>query len=103
MSRGEIIHGFIKDFPEREQAVLAPQNIQSLVCAPIFAEGRWWGFMGFDECQAERHWSPPEIEALRAAAGILGSALERHRVETALKESEARYRTVFESAPIGIV
>jgi PAS domain-containing protein len=68
----------------------------SIVIVPIFVEGEWWGFVGFDECFAEREWSAAEMEALKAAASTLGAAVRRKRAEEALRESERLYRTVME-------
>lgn len=77
LSRGETIHGHVKDFPDSERALLAPQGIQSILVVPIHVESHWWGFMGFDECLRERDWSSAEIDALKAAADTLGVAIER--------------------------
>ncbi len=42
------------------------------------------------------------VEILESIAAHVGSALMRKRAEEALRESEARYRNLFETAPIGI-
>ena len=74
-----------------------------MALVPIFASDRWWGFFGFDDCVSEREWTRAEIEALRAAAGILGSAIHRREVETGRHEAEERYRTLVDASPIAIV
>jgi diguanylate cyclase (GGDEF)-like protein/PAS domain S-box-containing protein len=84
----------VHDFPEAERALLQAQDISSILVVPIFSRTEWWGFMGFDETKWEREWSPPEQDALRAAAGLLGAAIERQRAEQALNQSEARYRAI---------
>ncbi|MEW5938100.1 MAG: histidine kinase N-terminal 7TM domain-containing protein [Chloroflexota bacterium] len=78
------VHGPVREFPESERAILAAQDILSLVVMPVFVEENLWGFVGFDECAREREWSEPELEALRAAADIFGAALTRGNVETRL-------------------
>ncbi len=80
------IHGLIKDFPENEQPILLSQNIKSLITVPIFVNTNLWGFIGFDDCENERIWSPSEIKALSTAANILGSAIYRNQVEIILHE-----------------
>src|SRR3712207_7567589 len=45
---------------------LRAEDILSIVVVPIFVEGEWWGFVGFDECFVEREWSAAEMEALKA-------------------------------------
>jgi len=81
LSQGKTIHGHVKDFPESERALLAPQDIQSILVVPVHVESQWWGFMGYDECQRERDWSSAEIDALKAAADTLGVAIERAHLD----------------------
>jgi PAS domain S-box-containing protein len=103
LGHGEPMYGNTRDFPETERTFLAGElGILSMVLVPIFVEGRWWGFIGFDECQEEREWSLAEIGALGAAAGTLGSAIRRRQVEEQLRASEERYRAVIEQATDGI-
>lgn len=84
LSGGEIISGAVADFPEEEQAELAPQGIKSLVAVPINADGEWWGFLGLDDCSRVRDWNFGEVEALSTAARIIGSAIERERMEESM-------------------
>ncbi len=81
MSRGGIIYGDVRTFPVEERRVLEANGVVSTLSVPIFVQGQWWGFIGFDACRQEREWSPAEVNALRAAANILAAALQRHRVE----------------------
>ncbi len=69
---------------------------------PIFTGGTWWGFLGFGETRYEREWSAPEVEALKAAAAVLGAAIERERADEALRESEERFKRLSGAAFEGI-
>lgn len=103
LGRGEPMYGNVRDFPERERWFLAGElGISSMILVPIFVEGSWWGFIGFDDCVKEREWSAAEIDALTAAASTLGAALQRQAVEEELGASETRYRAVIEQATDGI-
>ena len=84
LAKGESIHGILNNFPESEQEVLKDQGILSMALLPIFVDNRWWGFIGFDECKYERHWTGTELEALHIAANIFGSAETRARTEQKL-------------------
>ncbi len=86
LSRGQLIQGHVHDFPETEQAILASQNILSILIVPVFVKQQWWGFIGFDDCLAERAWSAAEIDALKTAANILGTAIQRMQAEEALRQ-----------------
>jgi PAS domain S-box-containing protein len=95
--KGGIISGHVRDLSAAEQAVLASQDIRSILVVPIMAGGQIWGMLGFDECRAERDWAGPKIRAIETAARTLGAAIERHRVEDSLRASETRFREVAES------
>jgi PAS domain S-box-containing protein len=97
LERGSPLYGNVRTFPEGERAVLEPQEIKSIVVVPIFIGQQWWGFIGFDDCVREYPWSTPEIETLKAAAGTMGAAIQRDRVQAALRENEERYRGLIES------
>jgi diguanylate cyclase (GGDEF)-like protein/PAS domain S-box-containing protein len=84
LAQGKPIYGLLRDFPESEQRILSDQQIVSIAVIPIFVEGRWWGFIGFDECRYEREWTTSELDALHTAANIFGSAETRARTEQKL-------------------
>jgi PAS domain S-box-containing protein len=102
LGRGEPVYGYTRELPQSEQQELREQGILSILVVPIFVEGKWWGQIGFDDCSEEREWSTAEVGALGAAAGTLGAAIRRRRIEEELRQSEGRYRAVIEQATDGI-
>lgn len=84
LSQGRIIHGNVADFPASERMILEAQSIRTLLIMPIRVGTHWWGFMGFDECARERVWSSEEIDTLKIAARMLGSAIRRYESEREL-------------------
>src|SRR5215210_2066675 len=102
LGRGESVYGQTRAFPQSEQPELREQGILSILIVPIFVEGKWWGQIGFDDCSEEREWSTAKVGALGAAAGTLGAAIRRRRIEEELRQSEGRYRAVIEQATDGI-
>ena len=99
LSRGEIVHGHAREFPEAEQPEVCGQDVQSIVVVPIYVEGEWWGFIGFDECTREREFSDLERDALKAAADTLGAAIGRSRAE----QESARLTALVESSDDAII
>lgn len=85
--------------PSRDEAFMKDESVLSLIAVPIFVDSEWWGFIGFDDCVADRRWTPAEEDALHAAADTLGAAIGRERVETRLREAEQRYRALVEQIP----
>lgn len=86
MSSGESVSGSVESFPIDEQALLEAQSIQALAVIPFFVSGKWWGFLGFDQCDRIRAWSEAELGALQAAASMIGSAIERQISEAQLQQ-----------------
>jgi PAS domain S-box-containing protein len=72
---------------------------------PVIVNGAWWGLMTIAHDPASIPWSSGEEEALRTACDILAAAIHRQRIESSLRESEEKYRTLVEGAnqPIIIV
>jgi len=88
LSIGHSIKGLIREFPESERAVLEPQNTKSLIAIPIAVEGRFWGFIRFDDCHSERLWMGIEGAILQAAAASIGGAISRRQTEDELRKAK---------------
>lgn len=102
LSHREVVAGNTRDFPASERPELEAEDIKSIALVPVYVENAWWGFIGFDECVAEREWVPNEVAALRAAADTLGAAVQRTRTEHRLRAQQAQYRAVFEATGDGL-
>ena len=95
--RGKPIFGQTKDFPQSERALMDSMDIKSILAVPIFVQKNLWGFIGFSECRRERSWTAAEIDALKAAANILGGAIENELFRSSLASSESELRALFEA------
>ncbi len=96
LTAGEAVAGPPSDHPPAARRLLEAQGIRSLAQVPIPVGGELWGFLGFDDCAAERAWSRAELDALRTAADILAAALRGLQAEEARRESEERFRLLAE-------
>jgi PAS domain S-box-containing protein len=99
LSGGEVIQGHVRDLPPQEHAILLEQDVKSILEVPILVGGRWWGLIGFDDCVAEREWTGVEVDALRAAAGVMGAAIGRRATEDRALAAERKYRALVERIP----
>jgi len=86
----------------QEKEHFKAQDIRSLVTVPMLLEGKLVGFLGLDSVLGEKEWQPEVIALLKMTANALASALERTRVETALRRSEERFRLMMENAFDGV-
>ncbi len=88
--------GLVKDFPKTEQEILQPQDIVSILICPIFIKNKFWGFMGLDDCKAERSWSQVETSMLFSLANSYGGAVEREslwqEMKIAKEKAEEAYK-----------
>ncbi len=96
------------------------KNIQSFVIVPIMYKNSIFGFLGLDAVKNSRTWSDNIIALLKIIGEIFTSALIRKKYEEEikqyqeqlekiiaertrdLKESEKRYRSLYEGAPDAI-
>jgi PAS domain S-box-containing protein len=99
LDQGQIVHGPVCGFPPGERKILASQDIQSIIIVPIFAMGKRWGAMSFEECAGERIWSEAEIEVLRTAANVLGAAIQRLRADETLRQAHERLEATLNALP----
>lgn len=69
--------------------ILQSQDIVSILIIPIVHHGKFWGFVGYDDCSNERFWSEDEVALLQSFATSISNAIERTRLEQhALKAKE---------------
>ena len=81
LSRGEHFEIQASSFTPQERSTLEPQGILSLLILPIQVAGEWYGYMGFDDCKAERDWQSSDIHLLCTATEMIGRYIERRRAE----------------------
>jgi PAS domain S-box-containing protein len=98
LSQGKPIQGFVESFPQSERAILEPQGILSILVLPLWVDGKWHGFIGFDDVEIRREWNEEDIRLLQTAADIVDDYIERKRFEEVLRVSEERFRSLVENA-----
>jgi|GEM_PF-5216068 len=103
LESGRPIMGRVSSFPEEERDVLEPQNILSILVLPVFIEGEWKGFIGFDDTVRERSWDEDDIRLLETAIKMVEAYTERRRDKESIAESEKIFRLVFENVASGMI
>lgn len=84
LSQKELVAARVHKLPTADQASFIERGVRSVIIAPIFVEGRWWGFLGLEDYVNDRDWSQVELDALQAAAEIFSASEMRARNENAL-------------------
>jgi PAS domain S-box-containing protein len=81
-------------------SLLHDHGVTSGVSLPI-PGAEPFGVLGV-HTSGRRSFSAHEVRFLEAVAGILARAIHRHRAHEALRQSEERFRRIFEDSPIGM-
>jgi PAS domain S-box-containing protein len=82
------------------RAVILGTLVSAFTCVPLLKDNRKVAAL----CVAQREprvWKPAEIELVKETAERTWAAVERSRVEAALRASEGKYRTLFDSIDQG--
>ena len=100
--RGETIQAIVSQLEETKREWLTLQDMKAVIRVPVFVSGQWWGTIGFDDCFEERVWADAEIEALKAAAALIGVAIARvESIETLRgRETELERKSAILSATL---
>lgn len=77
-------------------------GIRALINAPYIGQ-KGWTFVLSAQCDQPREWRNDECELLQELAERVYLRIERARTENALRESEERFRSLFESIDEGFV
>jgi PAS domain S-box-containing protein len=85
-----------------ERETLWAAGIQSVLMAPLILNNTLIGYTGYDNVHQQKVWSENVAVLLRIMGEIFTNALERKRSEEALRASEEMFRSLTESAPVGI-
>lgn len=75
--------------------VLMAQSIESILILPVFVKNKFYGYIGFDDCQRERKWDDDEISFLKTISVNLAKAIESEEADKALLAAyEEKNRTL---------
>lgn len=106
LSKNEIFQTLVKDLPRSSfRELLETQNIVSILHFPIFVDGRFHGFIGFDDCTKERVWSEEEVQYLQTLGTNISSAIKVRITTDELRINEYKFKALVQegSDMIGIM
>jgi hypothetical protein len=89
LERGTTIAGPSRTFPAAERTVVEAAGCHAIMLVPVVVGDRWYGHLEIGDTAAERTWTPQELEALRAAAGIVGSGIAHRQALASLARRSA--------------
>ena len=83
------IQGVVREMPPVEQKRLESHGIVSILVAPIFIEGLFWGFAGFSDHKSERVFTNEEESVLRSGGLMFANAWLRNEMIQNLRDTSA--------------
>ena len=98
LSNGLCIKNIVRDMPPKEQAYLLPQGILSILVEPVFVRDKFWGFVAFDNCHAERIFTESEESILRSASLLITNALLRSEMTLDIRASSIQLESALKKA-----
>ncbi|MCL9769032.1 PAS domain S-box protein [Flavobacterium sp. HXWNR69] len=88
LSQNLPVYGLVKDSSNRLfKEVMEMQNIKAYLFTPIFSDGFFWGWIGFDDCENERIWTEDVVSTLHTVAHNIGLRLSQDTVTSKLENT----------------
>ncbi len=87
----------VRDLPQAAYEVVEPQGIKSMLQCAIRQNGRFKGYIGFDECATPRLWTKEEIGVLSYYSEILSMFLLKYREQERVRTQAEELRTILEN------
>ena len=73
------------------------QKIKSMLLVPLFIDGVYYGFMGFDKCDEFKTWIDEDVRLLQSIANIITQTISRKKAEKLLQKEHAQLLSLFDS------
>ena len=87
MVKGELFASLIKNMDSgNAKKTLESQQILSILVLPVYVNGFFHGFVGFDDCKIEKIWNETEVSLLKSFTLSLSKMIERNILETELDQ-----------------
>jgi len=95
-----IVNDNLEELAPEEAATFQAIGITATICMPLIREGRLTALMAIHD-KVPRRWTDEELETIREVTERSWAHVERVRAEADLRDSEARYRTLFDTMDEG--
>ena len=72
----------ITKLPKEQYRILESRGMKSILQCAIRDNGKFKGYVGFDECRLNRYWTQEQIDALIFISEVLSTFLLRERIQS---------------------
>ncbi|WP_210490365.1 PAS domain S-box protein [Rufibacter aurantiacus] len=91
-----IMHDVTDEVDDDSKKAYYSSNVHAVVAVPLIKQGKLVAALSVHQ-KTPRHWLDHEIALIQETAERTWAAVERAKAEAALRESEEKYRTLFET------
>jgi len=93
---GEVINGPVEELPN--PAMFKSFGVVSAFISPVSINGRFWGFVLFEDRKAERYFDSKSTEILCSAAAMCANTVIHAELEREMDEKNAKLKEALEQA-----
>ncbi len=86
-----------------EAAVMRASGVSALLAVPLVREGAVVGFLALDVFGRANHWSPDDVQVMRVATDVIGSALARRDAAEASVATESKFRALVQNSSDALI
>ena len=73
-----------------EKSFLLSQSVRSLIAVPLYSQGDFLGFLGFDAVRHNRQWQSEWINLLHIVAEMIATLVRRNRTQAVIEKLSIR-------------
>ena len=94
--KGVFYYSDITTLEPHIRAILEPQGIKSILHCAIMDSGEFRGYIGFDDCTLNRHWTQEQVELLKFLAETLVVFLLKKRKQDQMEAQTESLRNILD-------
>lgn len=103
LSQDKFMYGLVEDSPNQMfREIMESQGIFTYLFTPIFCDGDYWGWIGYDNCTTKDKWEPEVVQALYTVARNIGIRLSREKAESAQNKLLERFELTIKASQQGM-
>ena len=96
----QCLNDLVCNLAATERKILEPQDVQSILIAPIIIDDAPWGFIGIDNCTSLQRFSSHEEGILLTSGLMIASAIHKQETDTKLHQWEDLVQAMFDAMPL---
>lgn len=103
LSQDKYMYGLVEESPNQIfREIMESQGILTYLFTPIFCDGDYWGWIGYDNCTTKDKWEPEVVQSLYTVARNIGIRLSREKAETAQNKLLERFELTIKASQQGM-